>query len=95
MNEIQIREATAADAELIATLSRQTFYDAFAGDNSKADMDKFMDETFTPEKLIKEVGAAGNKFQIGSGFVELVNNIIYAIIHGITRQLYCTKGGIG
>ena len=62
MNEIQIREATAADAELIAALSRQTFYDAFAGDNTKEDMDKFMNETFTREKLMKEVGAAGNTF---------------------------------
>jgi diamine N-acetyltransferase len=62
MNEIQIREATVADAELIAMLSRQTFYDSFAGDNTQADMDKFMNETFTREKLMKEVGAAGNTF---------------------------------
>jgi diamine N-acetyltransferase len=62
MNEIQIREATVADAELIAMLSRQTFYDSFAADNTQADMDKFMNETFTREKLMKEVGAAGNTF---------------------------------
>ena len=62
MNEIIIKEATAADAALIADLSRQTFYDSFAADNTKADMDKFLNETFTREKLIEEVGASGNTF---------------------------------
>lgn len=62
MNVIQIREATIADAFLIANMSRQTFYDTFVAENSKADMDKFMNETFTREKLMEEVGAPGNTF---------------------------------
>lgn len=62
MSEIVIKEATATDAALIADLSRQTFYDAFAADNTKADMDKFLNETFTREKLMEEVGAEGNTF---------------------------------
>jgi diamine N-acetyltransferase len=62
MNEIKIREATIADAVLIADLSRQTFYDTFAAENTKADMDKFMSEMFTREKLIEEVGTPGNTF---------------------------------
>ncbi|HUP12032.1 MAG TPA: GNAT family N-acetyltransferase, partial [Niastella sp.] len=62
MSEIIIKEATAADAALIAELSRKTFYDAFAGDNTKANMDKFLNETFTREKLIEEVGVPGNIF---------------------------------
>jgi diamine N-acetyltransferase len=62
MNEIVIKEATVADAALIADLSRQTFYDSFAAENTKADMDKFLNETFTREKLMEEVGAPGNTF---------------------------------
>lgn len=62
MNAIIVKEATAADAALVADLSRQTFYDAFAGDNTKENMDKFMNEQFTREGLMKEVGAAGSIF---------------------------------
>ena len=62
MNEISIREATKADAGLVADLSRQTFYEAFAAENTAENMDKFMNETFTREKLMAEVGAAGSTF---------------------------------
>lgn len=59
---ITIRLASTHDAELIADMSRQTFYDTFAAVNTKDNMDKFMDEQFTREALIKEVGAPGNIF---------------------------------
>jgi ribosomal protein S18 acetylase RimI-like enzyme len=72
MNEISIREGTKADAALIADLSRQTFYDAFAAENTAADMDKCMNETFTREKLMAEVGAAGSTFLLASFGEEVV-----------------------
>lgn len=59
---ITVRRATSKDAELIADMSRQTFYDAFARDNTKEDMDKFMNEQFTKDLLMKEVGAERNIF---------------------------------
>jgi ribosomal protein S18 acetylase RimI-like enzyme len=52
---ITIRMATEGDAELVADLSRQTFYESFAEHNTKEDMDKFMNEQFTRENLIAEV----------------------------------------
>lgn len=57
-----IRHATKKDAELIADISRQTFYDTFAPDNTKEDMDVFLNEQFTKGKLMLEVGAAENIF---------------------------------
>lgn len=59
---IQIRFCTEADASLIADLSRQTFYETFASENTAADMEKFMTEQFSREALMKEVGAEGNIF---------------------------------
>jgi ribosomal protein S18 acetylase RimI-like enzyme len=64
MSNLIIRIASAGDAELIADLSRKTFLETFAGENTRANMDKFMDEQFTRERLIKEVGAAQNIFLI-------------------------------
>jgi diamine N-acetyltransferase len=54
-SEIIIRLAAENDAELVADLSRQTFYETFALDNTKDNMHKFMNEQFTREKLIDEV----------------------------------------
>jgi diamine N-acetyltransferase len=62
MSGIKIRIATEKDAELLADLSRKTFYDAYAGDNSTADMDKFMSEIFTKERLMEEPSMHGNFF---------------------------------
>jgi ribosomal protein S18 acetylase RimI-like enzyme len=55
MNHITIRMALPADAALLADLSRTTFYEAFAGSNTKEDMDIFMNEQFSREELISEV----------------------------------------
>lgn len=62
--KIDICLAETKDAGLIADLSRQTFYDAFASQNTKDDLDKFMNEQFTREMLMKEVGEKGNIFLI-------------------------------
>ena len=59
---ITVRIATKKDAEFIADMSRRTFYETFALENTKEDMDKFMNEQFTREALIKEVGAKDNIF---------------------------------
>ncbi|MEP7377472.1 MAG: GNAT family N-acetyltransferase [Chitinophagaceae bacterium] len=59
---ITVRIAELKDAELIAEMSRQTFYDSFAKENTKENMDKFMNEKFTKESLMKEVGAERNIF---------------------------------
>ena len=43
-------------------MSRQTFYETFASQNTKENMDKFMKETFSKETLVSEVGTEGNIF---------------------------------
>jgi ribosomal protein S18 acetylase RimI-like enzyme len=62
MSEIQIVQAEAKDAELIAIISRETFYDTYAAENTAANMAKFLTEQFSKAILMKEVGAIGNYF---------------------------------
>ncbi|HEX4875835.1 MAG TPA: GNAT family N-acetyltransferase [Chitinophagaceae bacterium] len=61
-----IKKASGNDAALIAALSRKTFYETFAAFNSKKDMDKFMTEQFTADKLIREVLDPANIFFIAT-----------------------------
>lgn len=61
---VHIRYATKEDAAMIADLSRRTFFDTFAAQNTREDMDKFMNEQFTHARLMEEVGAPDNVFII-------------------------------
>jgi len=75
--QIEIRFAGKEDAELIADLSRETFFDTFASQNTAADMEKFMNEQFTKEALMAEAGAKENIFMLAhmdgepAGYVKL------------------------
>lgn len=60
--DFTLRYATRDDAELIADISQQTFYDTFAADNTEEDMAKFLNEQFTKGKLMIEVGSPENSF---------------------------------
>lgn len=60
--DVFIRLATTDDAELIADLSRDTFRETFAAENSKEDMNKFLNEQFTKGRLMMEVGEPENIF---------------------------------
>ena len=72
-----LRYATKEDDVLIADISRQTFYETFAADNTKENMEKFMREQFTRGKLMLEVGTPENTFLIAyynkdiAGYVKL------------------------
>ncbi len=62
MMSLTLREAVPADARLIAQLSRETFYDTFAAQNTAGNMEKFMREQFSTDQLMAEVGAPGQYF---------------------------------
>ena len=52
---IRIRIAGEDDAALIADISRQTFYDSFAAQNSQENIDLHMAQYYTPEKIRAEL----------------------------------------
>ena len=106
MNDIIIRIATAADAALIADLSRETFYNAFAIHNAKADMDKFMNEVFSREKLMAELNLPNDIFLLAytadevSGYVRMRDKNIPEISPGTDNiieisRIYTASSEIG
>lgn len=84
-----LRQATKDDAALIADISRQTFYDTFAADNSAEDMAKFLNEQFTKGRLMLEVGAPENLFLLAyysneiAGYVKLREGKKLAALNGM------------
>jgi len=75
MTELSIIVAGAEHAELIADLSRKTFFDTFVESNTKEDMDMFMEVQFTRKALIEEVGTEGNIFLLAYRGVEPVGYV--------------------
>ena len=61
---IAVRYGTFDDAELIADISRETFFESYAAYNTKENMDKFLNEQFTKGRLMMEVGRHENVFLI-------------------------------
>lgn len=102
MSLVTVRYATAADAELIADMSRTSFYEAFAKDNTQEDMDVFMNEQFTKESLMKEVEMGEGIFMVASiddeavGYarLRLKNNLAHEQAIEIAR-IYALDKAIG
>lgn len=102
---LRIITAEAADAELVANLSRETFYDTFARHNTAEDMDKFMNEQFTKEALMKEVGLPGNIFLLAYdeetpvGYVKMQPGDQYSAFNHQPAieiaRIYATQSAIG
>lgn len=100
-----IRYATKDDAALIADISRQTFYDTFAADNTREDMEKFLGEQFTKGRLMLEVGSPGNEFLLAykgdavAGYVKLREGKVPMELKGKNTleiaRLYVIKEFIG
>ena len=105
MGGIIIRVAESNDAELIADMSRQTFHDTFASQNTKENMDKFMNESFSKEILMKEVGTSDNIFLLAydgeepAGYVRMRENNNPPELGNINAieiaRIYATSNSIG
>jgi diamine N-acetyltransferase len=103
--QVRIRYATQQDAELIADISQQTFYDSFIADNSEEDMQKFLTEQFTKGRLMLEVGAPENTFLLAfigdeiAGYVKLREGKQPLALQNSNAieiaRIYCTSSCIG
>lgn len=61
---LNIRRINNADTNLIASLSRQTFYDTFHSQNTEEDMQLFLEENFNSHTVRLEINDPENTFLI-------------------------------
>lgn len=64
MEHIKITKATPADTQTLLTLGRETFYETFAESNTDEDMQKYLTDNFTEEKLHAELANPDSHFCI-------------------------------
>lgn len=83
--EVIITRAGTADAELIADLSRSTFYQAYAKANTVDDMERFMNEQFARERLIKEVVDGSGIFLLAYDGNEAVGYVRMRVNHQLNN----------
>ena len=61
---LEIKVATIVDATLLSAISKQTFYEAFHAQNTKADMDMFLASHFGIAATEEELQDANNTFYL-------------------------------
>lgn len=59
---IDIKQVTLSDIEALQKIGRQTFYETFEGSNTQADMQKYLQESFSETQLIAELKAPTSLF---------------------------------
>ncbi|MBS2100986.1 GNAT family N-acetyltransferase [Carboxylicivirga linearis] len=69
MNPIIICEVTLDDLEELQKVSKQTFFETFSSDNSKEDMEKYLNINFSKEKLSQKI-----KNQYSTFFMAKIDN---------------------
>ena len=89
MTNIKIKPAADSDAETLAELGRQTFIETFAKDNSEADMQLFLAETFSQDKQLEEIKDSARVIEIAwfgdqaAGYLHLKKNSVHPTVSGV------------
>ena len=60
--KLKIRQASVDDAALIAEIGRRTFEETFGPDNTPEDMEMYLDESFSLDKVKAELSDPGSIF---------------------------------
>ena len=72
MENISIRKITTGDIDQLQTIGRQTFWETFSLDNTKEDMQKYLEDSFSKEKLVVELKNEDSAFY----FAEADKNVL-------------------
>lgn len=62
MERIDVRRVSLTDIDKLQAIGRQTFFETFSAENTEEDMQKYLDEGFSSEKLAAELNDASSEF---------------------------------
>jgi ribosomal protein S18 acetylase RimI-like enzyme len=72
MHNLTIRKVTIADINKLQSVSRQTFFETFAEVNTAANMQKYLDENLSLERLQAELNNPESEFYFASNNEQIV-----------------------
>lgn len=72
MKNFSIKECDLEDIEKIKCISEKTFYETFANENTREDIENYLKENFSYEKLESEIKNNGSRFYIVENNEEVV-----------------------
>ena len=72
MDKIEVKKVGLTDVEQLQIISKLTFFETFANGNTEENMQKYLDEGFTVDKLITELTNPSSEFY----FTRLDNKVI-------------------
>lgn len=64
MNNIQIKRISVIDVEVLQIISKQTFFETFANENSESDLKQYLDENLSLDTLEKELLNTNSEFYV-------------------------------
>jgi ribosomal protein S18 acetylase RimI-like enzyme len=64
MEQIKITKASPDDFEVVQSIGRQTFFETFAESNTEEDMNKYLKENFSEQKVREEISVLESMFFI-------------------------------
>jgi ribosomal protein S18 acetylase RimI-like enzyme len=90
VDDLRIRTASPGEAESLAAFAERTFRDTFADDNSPADIEAYVRESFGPERIRAELEDNANTFLLAflggneepAGYAKLRSGPAHASVHG-------------
>ncbi len=110
MTTTRVRRATMADAHRLSRLGATTFREAFGGENTPGDMERYLAEAFTPDRqaaeiadpagivLLAERDGQGGEAEL-QGYVHLVSSPTPAAVIGPSpielKRLYVARAWHG
>lgn len=62
MENIEVKRASASDIDKLQAIGRQTFFETFSAENTEEDMQKYLAEGFSEEKLAAELNDLNSEF---------------------------------
>jgi ribosomal protein S18 acetylase RimI-like enzyme len=102
-----VRTATIADAESLAALAQRTFRDAFAAGNASTDIDTYVREALSLDRLLTEMADEANTFLLAIvdgeeqpvGYAKLRNGVADPCVSGPKpvelERIYVDRHAIG